>query len=507
MSVYDKAGVADFTARLHAAGVNILSSGGTAKELSKAGVDVTLVSDYTGFPEMLDGRVKTLHPKIHAGILADRRKKDHMKQLKNQNAHPIDYVVVNLYPFEETIRREGATLDDAVENIDVGGPTLVRAAAKNFGAVTVVTDPGDYNIVLGELETRGRVSEETRKKLALKAFAHCAKYDSVISRYLSQQFQPDTFPEYLSINLDKAYDLRYGENPHQLAAYYYDKASDSCVEQTKVVSGGKQLSFNNLIDVNSALELVKEFDEPAAVIVKHLNPSGVAVGETISEAYSRAHSADPMSAFGCVVALNRPPDVEAAEDITSTFVEVVAAPRITPAALKVLSKKEKMRVLEVGEVTKANRNSLDCRRVVGGMLIQTTDLYELHEKDLKVVSDRKPNEDEIKAMLFAWKVCKHTKSNSIILANPDRTVGVGAGQMSRVDAVKIAAMKAGDLAKGSVMASDAFFPFRDGIDEAAKAGVTAVVQPGGSIRDQEVLDAVNEHGMAMVYTGVRCFLH
>ena len=505
VSVYDKSGVAEFAAELDAAGVKIISSGGTAKLLSESGIDVTPVSDYTGFPEMLDGRVKTLHPKIHAGILADRSKKKHMQTLAEHKINRIDYVVVNLYPFQETISRDDATLADAIENIDVGGPTIVRAAAKNHDSVTVITDPADYKAVAAEL--KDGVSLKSRQSLAVKAFAHCAKYDSIISRYLSQQFAPGVFPQYLSINLEKAYDLRYGENPHQLAAYYFDKLTDSCVEKTKVVAGDKQLSFNNLIDVNSALEMVKEFDKPATVIVKHLNPSGVAVADTIGKSYALAHKADPLSAFGCIVALNREPDVETAKEITSTFVEVVAAPRFSPEVVEILSTKKKMRVLEVGEIKKSTKNALDCRRVVGGMLVQTTDLSEVAEGDLKFVSDRKPTPEEIEAMMFSWSVCKHTKSNSIIFAKKDHTVGVGAGQMSRVDAVKIAAMKAGELATGAVMASDAFFPFRDGIDEAAKAGVTAVIQPGGSIRDQEVLDAVNEHGMVMAYTGIRCFLH
>ncbi|MBD3388668.1 MAG: bifunctional phosphoribosylaminoimidazolecarboxamide formyltransferase/IMP cyclohydrolase [Candidatus Altiarchaeales archaeon] len=506
-SVYDKDGVVDFARGLHELGVKLISSGGTAKVLSDAGLPVVRVSDVTESPEMLDGRVKTLHPKIHAGILARRDSGEHMRQLKEQVIEPIDLVVVNLYPFEQTILKEDVTLDDALEMIDVGGPTLVRAAAKNHKHVTVVTDPSDYGLVLEEMRKSGGVSGETRNALAVKAFSHTARYDSTISRYLSQEYEPGSFPQHFSINLEKAYDLRYGENPHQMAAYYYDNAGEGIVSKTRLVAGGKHLSFNNLIDVNSALELVKEFDRPAAVIVKHLNPSGVGVADNISKAYELAHSADPTSAFGCIVALNRQPDAKTAEDITSTFVELVAAPAYSEEVLETLKRKKNMRVLEVGQIRKANKNALDVRRVVGGLLLQTTDLKDLVKSDLKAVGKRKPTDDEVEAMLFAWKVCKHTKSNSIILSNSDRTVGVGAGQMSRVDAVKIAAMKAGDLAKGSVMASDAFFPFRDGIDEAAKAGVTAVIQPGGSIRDEEVIKAADEHGMAMVFTGVRCFLH
>jgi len=507
ISVWDKAGVVDFARGLHNLGYRILSSGGTAKALSDGKVPVTQVSDYTGFPEMLDGRVKTMHPKVHAGIMAVPGNSEHAGQLKEHGIPHIDIVAVNLYPFKQTVAKDGVGLDDAIENIDVGGPALIRAAAKNHAHVAVLVDPADYERVLEELTSGVAVTESTRKTLAIKAFAHTSEYDSAIHKYLCKTYQPGSFPDRFDINLRKAYDLRYGENPHQKAAYYFDVDAAPCITETAVLSEGKKLSFNNLIDVNSALEFVKEFDKPAAVIIKHLNPSGVGVAPTIADAYSRAHSADPMSAYGCVVALNRAPDVNTARDIASTFVEVVAAPSYGGEALDILLTKKNMRILAVGEIKKTTKDALDFRKVIGGMLVQSPDLAEASEKSLLVVSKRKPTRAETESMLFAWKVCKHTKSNSIIFAKDDRTVGVGAGQMSRVDAVKLAAMKAGDLAKGAAMASDAFFPFRDGIDEAAKAGVTAVIHPGGSIRDAEVVAAADEHGMAMAYTGIRCFLH
>jgi phosphoribosylaminoimidazolecarboxamide formyltransferase / IMP cyclohydrolase len=507
ISVSDKRGVVDFARGLHQLGFKIISSGGTAREISSAKVPVTAVSDYTGFPEMLDGRVKTLHPKVHAGILAVRGNAAHTGKLKEHDIPHIDVVAVNLYPFRETVADPTATFDDAIENIDVGGPTLVRAAAKNHAAVTVIVDPADYGPVLGELKGNGSVSAATRRGLALKAFAHTAEYDCSIHSYLCGKFSPDSFPNELTLAMPKAYDLRYGENPHQRAAFYVEGSGECCVANAEVISEGKQLSFNNIIDANSALELVKEFEAPAAVIVKHLNPSGVGVAGSIHEAYALAHSTDAMSAFGCVVALNREPDEKTASDIASTFVEIVIAPAFSPKALAILASKPKMRILAVGPIRKTSAGALDYRRVVGGMLVQGPDQREVTERDFKLVSARKPTRAEVDDMLFAWKVCRHTKSNSIIFAAGGRTVGIGAGQMSRVDAVKIASMKAGPLARGAAMASDAFFPFRDGIDEAAKAGVSAILHPGGSIRDDEVVKAANEHGMAMVVTGVRCFLH
>jgi len=505
ISVYDKSGIAEFARGLASLGVEIYSSGGTAKELKSAGVPHILVEDYTGFPEMLDGRVKTIHPKIHGGILARRDNPKHLAKLEEHGILKIDLVAVNLYPFKQTIARKESTLEEAVEQIDVGGPTLIRSAAKNFTHVGVIVDPKDYGKTLGELrKNKSGLSPETLRSLSVKAFAHTADYDIAIHNYLSSE----KFPQKLLLSYDKVSDLRYGENWHQLAAFYRNPdVAEICVSSAKVVRDGRGLSFNNLLDLDSALELVKEFEKPAAVIVKHLNPSGVGVAENIFEAYGLAHKADPLSAFGCIVALNRPLDEKTAEAITSTFVEAVIAPKFSEKVLQVLAKKEKMRLFETGELKPTSKMSRDFRKIVGGMLVQTRDLKTISEKDLEYVSDRKPTKDEVESMLFAWNVCRHTKSNSIIFAKKNHTVGIGAGQMSRVDAVKIAAMKSGDLAKGAAMASDAFFPFRDGIDEAAKAGITAVIHPGGSIRDKEVLDAVNEHGMAMAYTKTRCFLH
>ncbi|MFH1403845.1 MAG: bifunctional phosphoribosylaminoimidazolecarboxamide formyltransferase/IMP cyclohydrolase [Candidatus Altiarchaeota archaeon] len=509
ISVSDKRGLAEFASGLSSLGVTIISTGGTAKLLKEKGIPFTHISDYTGTPEMLDGRVKTIHFKIHGGLLARRDKKEHMSQIEEYGMDLIDLVVVNLYPFKQTISKKDVSLEDAIENIDVGGPTLIRAAAKNYQHVGAVIDPSDYEPVLTELrENDLSLSEGTLARLAVKAFQHTAEYDSLIYDYLSRTVVEHVkFPDTVNLSLTKLYDLRYGENSHQAAAFYADPSYvGSCVGGAKLLAGDKKLSFNNILDLDAALRLVVEFDKPAAVIVKHLNPSGVGVADSLGEAYSLAHKADPLSAFGCIVALNRPVDEKLAEEITSTFVESVIAPGYEASSLDILKKKEKMRVLDIGSPEKP-KQSFDYRRVVGGMLVQDMDLRELTRDDLKTVSNRKPSEEEVEAMLFAWKVCRHTKSNSIIFAKKGYTTGIGAGQMSRVDAVKIAAMKAGEHANGSVMASDAFFPFRDGIDEAAKAGVSAVIHPGGSIRDAEVIQAADEHGMAMVYTGVRCFLH
>jgi phosphoribosylaminoimidazolecarboxamide formyltransferase / IMP cyclohydrolase len=507
ISVSDKKGIIEFSKKLSELGIKIISTGGTAQALRKSGIPVNEVGDYTGFPEMLDGRVKTLHPKVEAGILADRRKKDHMSALKEHGFNPIDLVIVNLYPFQKTISSPNSTLEDAIENIDIGGPTLVRAAAKNHAGVTVVVDPADYGKVADELEKNHAVSAETRKKLAVKAFSHTAEYDSIIQQYLLSQYLTDQFPQTLNLTYKKLYDLRYGENSHQKAAFYHEGTGQSCVANAKIITEGRRLSFNNIIDLNNAIELVKEFERPAAAIVKHLNPSGVGEADDILEAYGLAHKADPQSAFGCIVALNRQPTALLAEKIASTFVEAVAAPEFSGECVKIFAKKERMRLIATGELKKTTSSHTDYRRVVGGMLAQTPDLRELTREDLKTATERSPTDDEIRALLFAWKVCRHTKSNSIIFAKPGYTTGVGAGQMSRVDAVKIASMKAGQHAKGSVMASDAFFPFPDGIEEAAKAGVTAVIHPGGSIRGEEVIKAADDHNMAMVITNTRCFLH
>ncbi|MBU0980795.1 MAG: bifunctional phosphoribosylaminoimidazolecarboxamide formyltransferase/IMP cyclohydrolase [Nanoarchaeota archaeon] len=500
ISVSDKKGIDGFCRRLAKLGYEIISTGGTAKELAKAGIKVKKVSDVTGFPEILDGRVKTLHPKIHGAILA---KKEHGETLEEHGIKPIDIVVCNLYPFKETVN-SGASHGDVIENIDIGGPTLIRAAAKNHARVLVVVDPSDYELVLNALEN-DVVTDDFREELARKAFHHTAMYDSWISSYFDQK-EDVVFPANFTPTFKKVMDLRYGENPHQKAAFYTDSQIDeACVASAKQLHG-KELSYNNILDANDALELVKDFEEPCAAVIKHTNPCGVAVKDTIKLAYKIAHETDPLSAFGSVVALNRPCTAGVAEIMQKLFIEVVIAPSFEEDALEILTKKKNIRLLETGRISK-NDHGLELRKVAGGLLAQTRHFPGVNAEDLKIVSKRNPTASEVKDMLFAWKVCRHVKSNSIVFAKDNVTVGIGAGQMSRVVAAEIAAKKAGDRAKGAAMASDAFFPFRDGIDAAAKAGITAIIQPGGSIRDKEIIDAANEHGMAMALTGIRLFKH
>ena len=505
ISVFDKTGIVEFAKRLSDAGYDIISTGGTAKAIADAGIFAIDACEYTGFSEMLDGRVKTLHPMIHAGILARRDLPNHMSQLEKASIPPIDMVCVNLYPFKETAADKSSDFERILEYIDIGGPTLIRAAAKNHDSVTVVTDPADYGLIIAQIEDFGEVSLKTRRAMALKAFGHTASYDSAIHTFLCDKFEQR--PEVINLSYEKALDLRYGENSHQSAAFYAQNTDECCVSNSRMVGGDKALSFNNILDLNAAIELVKEFENPAAAIIKHLNPSGAGEADEIGKAYSLAKKSDTLSAFGCVVAINRPPTDELALDITSTFVEAVAAPSFSESSLRILSSKKNMRLLETGEMKPTSSSEKDMRKVVGGLLLQDPDIKRIDESATKTVSKRPPSPEETRALLFAWKVCRHTKSNARVLAMPGHTVGIGAGQMSRVDSVKIAAMKAQNSSRGSVMASDAFFPFRDGIDEAAKAGVTAVIQPGGSIRDAEVIKACDEHDMAMIFTGVRCFLH
>lgn len=502
ISVSEKKGVAEFASQLAKLGVKIISTGGTAKVLKKAGVPVVQISDYTGMPEMMDGRVKTLHPMIHAGILADRSNKSHMQQLKKSRISPIDLVVVNLYPFEETITRTTTRLHEAIEQIDIGGPTILRAAAKNFESVVVVVDPSDYSTVLAEIK-KGDVERVLRRKLAEKVFKHTSHYDSIIYNYLETR---EDFPPVLEMHFDKVEDLRYGENPYQEAAFYKDtRMFEPCVATAKQLHG-KKLSYNNILDVNHALELVKEFKEPCAAVIKHTNPCGVAVASTIEKAYRKAHSSDPMSAFGSIVALNRRCTYRLAKDISRYFVEVVVCPKFDKKALELLGKKKNIRLLETGKLKKTNKG-YDLKKVVGGLLLQKRTFPNIRPKAFKVVTKKRPSKRQMDDMVFALKVCRHVKSNSIIYAKNGVAIGIGAGQMSRVDSARIAATKAAKAAKGAVMASDAFFPFRDGIDAAAKAGISAVIQPGGSIRDQEVIDAADEHKMSMIFTGIRLFKH
>jgi len=508
ISVSDKTGVVEFAKSLRLREFEILSTGGTAKLLRDSGIAVRSVSDYTGFPEMLDGRVKTLHPKIHGGLLGKRNQPDHVDQMKEQGIDPIDIVAVNLYPFEATIAKPDCTLEDAIENIDIGGPTMIRSAAKNFADVTVIVDPKDYDWVLREMEENdGRLSRKTRYTLACKVFAHTARYDSMISSYLSSEGKPPRFPDLLSLQYEKVEELRYGENPHQRAAFYREPYNTEPGVANAVIHQGKAMSFNNYLDTHSALELAKEFEEPAAVVVKHNNPCGVACSENLQEAYITARDCDPVSAFGGVLAFNRPVDEATAKEIVSTFVEVVIAPGYNDGVLEIFKEKENIRVLEIDIWGRERPRDMDLKKVVGGLIYQDRDLGTVDIRHLEVVTKRKPTEEEIQAMSFAWKVAKHVKSNAIILTRADRTVGIGAGQMSRVDSTRLAISKAMSETKGCALASDAFFPFRDGIDEAAKSGATAIIQPGGSIKDDEVIAAADEYDMTMVFTKMRHFRH
>jgi phosphoribosylaminoimidazolecarboxamide formyltransferase/IMP cyclohydrolase len=511
ISVTDKHGILEFAKGLERLNIEILSTGGTAKLLRDGGVKVKDVSEFTGFPEMLEGRVKTLHPKIHGGLLGRRNNPEHVKQMKQHGIEPIDVVVVNLYPFEQTVAKPGCTLEEAIENIDIGGPTMLRSAAKNYTDVAVVVSPRDYDRVLDEIQKTGEVSVKTRFELCRTVFLHTARYDSAISAWLDSQIPEEEktrFPNILTLQFEKVQNLRYGENPHQQAAFYREFGrKEPCVANARQLHG-KEMSFNNFLDANSALELVKEYEQIAAVIVKHNNPCGVAMGRTSAEAYRKARECDPVSAFGGVLAFNRMLDFETAKEITSTFVEVVVAPEFAPDALQELKRKKDVRVLDIGPKITGALEGMDMKKITGGLIYQDRDLGTIPDiRKLTVATLRKPTDDEYEGLAFAWKVCKHVKSNAIIFTTSDRTVGIGAGQMSRVDSVRIAVMKAQFPLKGTVLASDAFFPFRDGLDEAAKAGITAVIQPGGSIKDDEVIKAADEHGLAMVFSGMRHFRH
>ncbi len=511
ISVSDKHGILDFAKGLEALNIEILSTGGTAKLLRDGGVKVKDVSEFTGFPEMLDGRVKTLHPKIHGGLLGKRHDPEHVRQMKEHGIEPIDLVVVNLYPFEQTVAKPGCTLEEAIENIDIGGPTMLRSAAKNYTDVAVVVSPRDYGRVIEEIQKTGEVSAKTRFDLCRTVFLHTARYDSAISAWLDSQVPDDEktrFPNILTLQFEKVQNLRYGENPHQQGAFYREFGrKEPSVANAKQLHG-KEMSFNNFLDANSALELAKEYEQTATVIVKHNNPCGVAIGGTLVDTYRKARECDPVSAFGGVIAFNRMVDIETAKEITSTFVEVVVAPEFAPDALQELKRKKDIRLLDIGPNVKGAPEGMDLKKIVGGLIYQDRDLGSIADiRKLVVATRRKPTDDEYEGLAFAWKVCKHVKSNTIIFATKDRTIGIGAGQMSRLDSVRIAVMKAQFPLKGTVVASDAFFPFRDAFDEAAKAGMTAVIQPGGSIRDEEVIKAADEQGIAMVFSGMRHFRH
>jgi len=512
ISVSDKTGVVDFARHLHDSGIEILSTGGTAKLLADSGIPVVEVSEHTGFPEMMDGRVKTLHPRIHGGILGRRGVDDAV--MAEHDIVPIDLVVVNLYPFEATVARPDCSLEDAIENIDIGGPTMVRATAKNHAHVSIIVDPADYARVETEMKANaGSISRETRFDLAVKAFEHTARYDGAIANYLGRirsESEKDDFPRTFNQQFRKAQDMRYGENPHQRAAFYVEHEPKEASVATARQLQGKELSYNNVADTDAALECVKQFEAPACVIVKHANPCGVAVGEDILVAYDRAYATDPTSAFGGIIAFNRPLDAHTARTIVERqFVEVIIAPEVEAEALEELAAKKNVRVLACGQWA-APVPGLDFKRVNGGLLVQDRDIGMVAPADLKVVTRRAPSDDEMRDLLFAWKVAKFVKSNAIVYARDQQSVGIGAGQMSRVYSARIAGIKAADeglIVEGSVMASDAFFPFRDGIDAAKEAGITAVIQPGGSMRDDEVIVAADEHDMAMVFTGMRHFRH
>ncbi|MCR9673140.1 bifunctional phosphoribosylaminoimidazolecarboxamide formyltransferase/IMP cyclohydrolase [Vibrio alginolyticus] len=519
ISVSDKTGIVEFAQALAERGVDILSTGGTARLLAEQGIAVTEVSDYTGFPEMMDGRVKTLHPKVHGGVLGRRGQDDDV--MAKHGINPIDMVVVNLYPFAETVAKEGCTLADAVENIDIGGPTMVRSAAKNHKDVTIVVNAHDYDRVIAEMDANEKsLTLETRFDLAIAAFEHTASYDGMIANYFGTMVpsygenkegdEESKFPRTFNQQFEKKQDMRYGENSHQAAAFYVEANPQEASVSTARQIQGKALSYNNIADTDAALECVKEFNEPACVIVKHANPCGVALGKDILEAYNRAYQTDPTSAFGGIIAFNQELDAATATAIVERqFVEVIIAPSVSAEAIEVVAAKKNVRLLECGEWS-TKTTGFDVKRVNGGLLVQDRDQGMVSLDDLKVVSKRQPTEEELKDALFCWKVAKYVKSNAIVYAKGDMTIGVGAGQMSRVYSAKIAGIKAADEGlevAGSVMASDAFFPFRDGIDAAAEAGIKCVIQPGGSMRDDEVIAAADEHGMAMIFTGMRHFRH
>ena len=512
ISVSDKTGILEFAKSLVAMDIAILSTGGTYKVLSEAGLPITEVSEYTGFPEMMDGRVKTLHPKIHGGLLGRRGTDDAI--MAEHGIDAIDMVVVNLYPFEATVANADCSLEDAVENIDIGGPTMLRSAAKNHKDVAVVTDPTDYARILEELQANNtQLSHATRFDLAIKTFEQTARYDGAIANYFGTMFNDDsadTFPRTYSTQFVKKQSMRYGENPHQKAAFYTERTQNEASISTATQLQGKALSFNNIADTDAALELVKTFDETACVIVKHANPCGVAIGNTPFEAYDRAFKTDPTSAFGGIIAFNVELDVQTAQAIVDRqFVEVIIAPTVSDEAKTIIEAKKNLRLLVCGELSE-QLPAYDYKKVTGGLLLQDRDLGSVTKDDLKVVTKIAPTSEQLSDLLFAWKVAKYVKSNAIVYVKDGMTIGVGAGQMSRVYSAKIAGIKAADEGlevPGSVMASDAFFPFRDGIDAAAAAGITAVIHPGGSMRDQEVIDAADEHGIAMVFTGMRHFKH
>lgn len=507
ISVSDKTGIVEFAQELQEMGVEIISTGGTATRLRDNGVEVMGISEITGFPECLDGRVKTLHPAVHGGILAMRENPGHMEQISALGIACIDLVVINLYPFKETVKKPGVTLADAIENIDIGGPAMLRSAAKNHQDVVVLCDPGDYAEVIDELKAQGRVSQEKKFKLALKVFQHTAAYDAMIAEYLRREIGED-LPEQLTLTFEQTQELRYGENPHQKAHYYQDIFPWEGALSKAIQLHGKELSFNNINDTNGALETLKEFAEPAVVAVKHANPCGVGVGYDLFDAYSKAYKADPISIYGGIVAANRPVDEMTAEEINKIFIEIVIAPDFTPGALEILTKKKNIRLLKLPQMMDpAPVQEMDIKRVSGGILVQELDREVVDQAAMTVVTDRIPTEREMEELTFAMKVVKHIKSNGIVLAKEGKTIGIGPGQVNRIWAVENAIRQATEPTEGAVLASDAYFPFDDCVAAAALAGITAIIQPGGSVRDEDSIKKANELGIAMVFTGIRHFKH
>ena len=515
ISVSDKKGIDDLAKTLHKFGVEILSTGGTAKRIKELGIPVKDVSEYTGFPEMMNGRVKTLHPKIHGGLLALRENQSHMAQAKTHGIEMIDMVVVNLYPFEKTVAKEDVVLDEAIENIDIGGPSMLRSAAKNYKSVAVITNPARYSDIIKELqENEGSLSENTIKELAVEVFQRTSEYDSAIYNYLSSRpqtaaSQQEKFPRVLNLSFEKVQDLRYGENPHQQAAFYKDiSAQEAGICNARQLQG-KELSFNNIIDLNAAIEIVKDFSQPAASVIKHTNPCGAAAADSLPKAYLDALECDRLSAFGSIVGFNGRVDAELAGVIMkeADFVECIIAPSFTDEAMEIFAGKKNLRLLEVPGFKKTGSREMDFKKVVGGILLQDMDLKVAQEAELKTVTEKAPTKEEIAALLFGWRIAKHVKSNTIVLCQGTKTVGIGAGQMSRVDSVIIACRKAAARTKGSVLASDAFFPKPDAIEQAHQAGIAAIIQPGGSRADDEIIAACNKYGISMVFTGFRHFKH
>ena len=511
LSVSDKTGIVDLARRLSAKGVTLLSTGGTMKAIAQAGIPVTGVSDVTGFPECLDGRVKTLHPMIHAGLLAVRGNEEHMAQLKELGVEPIDMVVINLYPFRQTIEKPGVTFEDAIENIDIGGPTMLRAAAKNAQDVVVVIDPADYALVMDEFEATGDVSLKTKRYLQYKVFEHTAQYDCMIQQYLRGQLEDSErfeFPQNLTVTFEKVQEMRYGENPHQKAAFYRDLGDIAGTLPAAKQLHGKELSYNNINDTNGALELLREFDTTAVVAVKHGNPCGVGVADEVSEAWRLAYEADPVSVFGGIVVTNTAIDAATAEQMSKIFLEIIVAPRFTDEALAILTKKKNLRLLELDTTIRAYpKNERVMRKVAGGLLVQEIDDKLLPEGELKVVTQKAPTEAQMKDLLLAWKIVKHAKSNGIAIAKDNQSLGIGPGQVNRIWSTQMAIERSGEKVRGAALASDAFFPFDDCVKACAEAGISCIIQPGGSVRDQDSIDACNKYGIAMVFTGMRHFKH